>query len=198
MHRIHLGSLVAFLLSYGVPAAIPPVQAIPGQPTNQVAAWMRSNPTLRPLPGEKLTIRRNNTPSQRLVFEASLFAPGRIVRSNTGGKVRSETLQLFDMLYGVTQARLEESLRAIYGLEIAQDYANASLVYRYPSPRTEAEAQQNKQPIAAALTGELRRGNRFAYWVEVARNPQGLNYAGKIVVFLNEDLAKVETEIRNR
>lgn len=194
MHRIHIGSLVALLFGFG----IAPVQALPGQPTNQVAAWMRSNPTLRPLPGEKLTIRRQNTPSQRLIFEASLFSPGRIARSNTGGKVRSETLQLFDMLYGVTQARLEESLRAIYGLEISQDYANAGVVYRYPTPREAAEAQRQRQPIAAALQGELRRGQRFAYWVEVARNPQGLNYAGKIVVFLNEDLAKVEAEIKSR
>ncbi|OUC16389.1 MAG: hypothetical protein B0A82_02025 [Alkalinema sp. CACIAM 70d] len=197
--RISLAALVvAFstgLSSVWTPSAI----ALPGQSTDEVATWLRSTPSLKPGPGEKLTVRRSNTASQRMIFEASMFAPGKLTRkSASGGVVRSESLQLFDMLYGVTKARLEEALRSIYGLEITQDYEQAEVVYSYPTAQEERNALRQNKPIAAALQGELRRGRRFAYWIEVARNPTGLNYAGKIVVFLNEDLAKVESDIQSR
>ncbi len=173
-------------------------QALPGQGSDEVLQWMKSNPGIRPSVGEKLTIRRNNGPSQRMSFEASLLAPGRITPLNSGGRIRSETLTLFDMLYGVSEARLEESIRSVYGLEVHRDFQNAQRIYSYPTTLTETQAVKANQPIAAALKGELRKGDRYAYWTEILRNREGLNYGGKVVVFLAEDLPKVESEIKGR
>ncbi len=173
-------------------------QALPGQGSDEVLQWMKSNPGIRPSVGEKLTIRRNNGPSQRMSFEASLLAPGRITPLNSGGRIRSETLTLFDMLYGVSEARLEQSLRSVYGLAVHRDFQQAQVVYSYPTAIVENQAVKSNQPIAAALKGELRLGDRYAYWVEILRNREGLNYGGKVVVFLAEDLPKVESEIKGR
>jgi len=173
-------------------------QALPGQGSDEVLLWMKANPGIRPSPTEKLTIRRNNGPSQRMTFEASVLSPGRIMASRTGGRIRSETLTLFDMLYGVSEARLEATLRSIYGLEVHRDFQTAKVIYAYPTIKEEATAIQANQPIAAALKGELRQGNRFAYWTEIIRNRDGLNYGGKVVVFLVEDLSKIEGEIKSR
>ncbi len=173
-------------------------QALPGQGSDEVLLWMKSNPGIRPSTGEKLTIRRNNGPSQRMSFEASLLAPGRITPLNSGGRIRSETLTLFDMLYGVSEARLEESIRSVYGLAVHRDFQKAQVIYSYPTPIAENQALKANQPIAAALKGELRRGDRYAYWTEILRNREGLNYGGKVVVFLAEDLPKVEGEIKGR
>ncbi len=173
-------------------------QALPGQGSDEVLQWMKSNPGIRPSVGEKLTIRRNNGPSQRMSFEASLLAPGRITPLNSSGRIRSETLTLFDMLYGVSEARLEESIRSVYGLEVHRDFQKAQVIYSYPSAIAENQAIRANQPIAAALKGELRKGDRYAYWVEILRNREGLNYGGKVVVFLAEDLPKVESEIKGR
>lgn len=181
---------------------MPIAQALPGQASDEVLLWLKSNPGIRPGPGEKLTIRRSNGPAQRMTFEASVLAPGRIGPLNRldlrGGRIRTETLTLFDMLYGVSEARLEEILRSIYGLEVHRDFQTAQLVYRYPSEIEEQQALRANQPIAAALKGELRQGDRYAYWMEILRNREGLNYGGKIVVFLREDLAKVEGELKSR
>jgi hypothetical protein len=173
-------------------------QALPGQGSDEVLQWMKSNPGIRPSLDEKLTIRRNNGPAQRMIFEASLLAPGRIVPLQSKGRIRSETLTLFDMLYGVSEARLEETLRSIYGLEVHRDFQKAEVVYAYPTPIAENQAIQANQPIAAALKGELRRGDRYAYWMEIVRNRNGLNYGGKLVVFLIDDLPKVEGELKSR
>lgn len=179
-------------------AMTPIAQALPGQGSDEVLLWMKSNPGIRPTAGEKLTIRRNNGPSQRMSFEASLLAPGRITPLNSGGRIRSETLTLFDMLYGISEARLEQSIRSVYGLAVHRDFQKAQVVYSYPTPIAENQAVRANQPIAAALKGELRRGDRYAYWVEILRNRDGLNYGGKVVVFLAEDLPKVESEIKGR
>ena len=127
-----------------------------------------------------------------------MLAPGRIVPMRTSGKVRTETLTIFDMLYGVTEARLEESLRSIYGATVHRDFQTAKVLHTYPTDEAAQKAVKANQPIAAALKGELRKGQTFAYWVEVTRNPDGLNYGGKVVVFLPEDLPKIETEIKAR
>jgi hypothetical protein len=188
-----LVSLVAIGL-LGIPAA----QALPGQSSDEVLQWMKSNQGLIPAPGERLTIRRSNGPAQRLIFEASPLAPGRIVPGQSNGKIRTETLSLFDILYGVTEDRLEESLRSIYGSAVHRDFKKAKVVYAYPSEEAVRQAVKSNQPIAAALTGELRQGQNFAYWIEIARNKEGLNYSGKVMVFLPEDLPKLEAEIKGR
>jgi hypothetical protein len=181
-------------------------QALPGQGSDEVLLWMKANPGIRPSPTEKLTIHRSNGPSQRMTFEASVLSPGRVISSRTGGRIRSETLTLFDMLYGVNEARLEATLRSIYGLEVHRDFQTAKVIYTYPTIKEEVTAIRANQPmvhdrpevIAAALKGELRQGNRFAYWTEIVRNRDGLNYGGKVVIFLAEDLSKVEGEIKSR
>ncbi|MCY7406014.1 MAG: hypothetical protein LH631_01190 [Alkalinema sp. CAN_BIN05] len=173
-------------------------QALPGQGSDEVLLWMKANPGIRPSPTEKLTIHRSNGPSQRMTFEASVLSPGRITASRTGGRIRAETLTLFDMLYGVSEARLEATVRSIYGLEVHRDFQTAKVIYAYPTIKEEATAIQANQPIAAALKGELRQGSRFAYWTEILRNRDGLNYGGKVVVFLTEDLSKIEGEIKSR
>jgi hypothetical protein len=186
-------------LAIGASLGLGPIaQALPGQGSDEVLMWMKSNPGIRPNPGEKLTIRRNNGPSQRMSFEASLLAPGRITPLASGGRIRSETLTLFDMLYGVSEARLEESIRSVYGLAVHRDFQKAQVVYSYPTPIAENQAVRANQPIAAALKGELRKGDRYAYWTEILRNREGLNYGGKVVVFLAEDLPKVESELKGR
>ena len=173
-------------------------QALPGQGSDEVLLWMKANPGIRPSPTEKLTVQRSNGPSQRMSFEASVLSPGRVIPSRTGGRIRSETLTLFDMLYGVSEARLEATVRSIYGLEVHRDFQTAKVIYAYPTIKAEATALRANQPIAAALKGELRQGKRFAYWTEIVRNRDGLNYGGKVVVFLDEDLSKIEAEIKSR
>ncbi len=190
---VSLGVGLGFSLGF-----VQSAQALPGQGSDEVLLWMKANPGIRPSPTEKLTIRRTNGPSQRMTFEASVLSPGRVISSRTGGRIRSETLTLFDMLYGVNEARLEATLRSIYGLEVHRDFQTAKVIYTYPTIKEEATAIRTNQPIAAALKGELRQGNRFAYWTEIVRNRDGLNYGGKVVVFLAEDLSKVEGEIKSR
>ncbi len=189
-------SILAIAMSASID--LPVAQALPGQSSDDVQQWMKANQGLTPAPGERLTIRRNNGPAQRLTFEASPLAPGRLGSSQSNGKIRTETLTLFDILYGVTEARLEESLRSIYGSAIYREFKTAKIVYAYPTEDAVQKALKAKQPIAAALKGELRQGQNFAYWVEIARNPEGLNYSGKVMVFLPEDLPKLEGELKGR
>ncbi len=191
---IEILTTALMLSAIGIPIA----QALPGQGTDEVLQWVKTNPGLRPSPGEKLVVRRNNGPVQRLTFEVSMLAPGRIVPIRTSGKVRTETLTIFDMLYGVTEARLEESLRSVYGATVHRDFQTAKVLHTYPTNEAVQKAIKANQPIAAALEGELRKGQTFAYWVEVTRNPDGLNYGGKVIVFLPEDLPKIESEIKAR
>ena len=192
-----IAAAASFGLTFGFGLA-QTAQALPGQGSDEVLLWMKANPGIRPSPTEKLTVQRSNGPSQRMSFEASVLSPGRVLASRTGGRIRSETLTLFDMLYGVSEARLEATLRSVYGLEVHRDFQTAKVIYAYPTTTQEATAIRANQPIAAALKGELRQGKRFAYWTEILRNRDGLNYGGKVVVFLPEDLPKIEGEIKSR
>jgi hypothetical protein len=189
-------SILAIAMSTSID--MPLAQALPGQSSDDVLQWMKANEGLTPDPGERLTVRRSNGPAQRLTFEASPLAPGRIGPNQSNGKIRTETLTVFDILYGVTDARLEESLRSIYGSTVYREFKTAKIVYAYPTEDAVQKALKAKQPIAAALKGELRQGQNFAYWVEIARNPEGLNYSGKVMVFLPEDLPKLEGELKGR
>jgi hypothetical protein len=114
-----------------IEGAIHPVQAIPGQSVRDATAWINGHPTLRPEAEETLRVRKQDTAAQRFEFEASLGAPGQFAY---GGRIRSESIELFDVPNGVSFERLEESLRVIYGSEIYQDYAGAAIVYDYPQP----------------------------------------------------------------
>ncbi|WP_448562213.1 hypothetical protein [Trichothermofontia sp.] len=182
------------LLSIGGPAA----NALPGQLNEEVEAWIQAHPTLRPASGEKLLVRKSNTPAQRFVFQASVFPPGRVAPVDSRGIIRTERIQLFDMVNGVNRNRFEESLRAIYGLDIYQDYAQAEPVFSYPTPYDVREARDRQTPLQMALQGEIRSGNRFGYWLEIAQPADGKAYSGHLVVFAKEYLDKLETELRNR
>ena len=55
---------------------IPPSPALPGQPTEIVAAWILGNGALQGRLGDGLSVRRSNGGSQTFEFEASIFPPG--------------------------------------------------------------------------------------------------------------------------
>ncbi|MER3432411.1 MAG: hypothetical protein C4288_03035 [Leptolyngbya sp. ERB_1_1] len=176
-----------------------PVHAIPGQTIDEVAAWMQSNSTIRPSQNEKFLVRRANTSAQQLTFNASLMPPGKLTRFALGGRIiRSETLSLFDMRNGVTLNRLRESVRSIYGFDIAQDFAQSAIVQTYPTAARVQEAVTTQNAQIAAQQGELRRGERFAYWLEVAQADNGRAYSGQLTVFLLDDLEKMRSELANR
>jgi hypothetical protein len=190
--------ILPILLGSTLLAPTPAAQALPGQAADVVATWIKANATLKPNRGEKLMVRKSDSTAQRFIFEASLFSPGRISASKSGGFIRSEKLTLFDMPNGVTQYRLEESLRSIYGPDLFQDYDQAKVTYRYPTPGTRPQSTPTKAPLLEALQGELRQGQRFAYWLEIARSKEGVAYAGRVTVFLKEDLDKLAAELQSR
>jgi hypothetical protein len=193
-----LSSWVSMLGVFGLLGTLP-AQALPGQSVDEVTAWMKANVTLRPGSNERLIVRKSDSAAQRFVFEASLFAPGAFdPKSKGGGRIRTEMLKLFDMQNGITKARLEESLRAIYGLDVTQDFDRAQTIYTYPTAATVKTGIAQQKPILSALQGEIRKGARFAYWVEVAQTDKGIAYAGRISVFQHEDIDRLEAEIRNR
>lgn len=172
------------------------VQALPGQSPDEAEAWIQAHPTLRPASGEKLLIRKSATPAQRFQFKASLLQVGRAAPGPTGGIIRTEEISIYDMINGVTIARLQESLRSIYGAVIYQDYASAKVVYRYPGPATVDQAVNQKAPLLAAVQGEVRSGDRYAYWLEIV-STNGFAYLGRATVFLKKDLPKLQTELQS-
>lgn len=196
MQRISLASAIG--IGFGVFVMGGQVQALPGQTSNEASLWIQNNSTLRPTPGEKLLIRRSDTPAQRFRFQASLLQVGRATPGPNGGVIRTEELSLFDMINGITRDRLEESLRAVYGSTVYQDYARARVVYAYPQAPQLDEAVNAKTPVLAALQGEVREGDQYAYWLEIARRPNGFAYTGRVTVFLRTDLPKLEAELRTR
>jgi hypothetical protein len=175
-----------------------PVHALPGDTVADVTAWMKSNPTIRPSATERLIVSKRDSAAQRFTFEASQFAPGALDASTRESRIRHESFKLFDMQNGVTQARLIESLRAIYGLEVSQDFDRAQTIYTYPTAATVRTGQGQNRLVLSGLQGQLRQGARFAYWVEVGVNPEGKAYAGHIMVFQDRDLDRLEAQIRNR
>jgi len=161
------------------------VQAVPGQTLEEAKAWIKSNPTLQPTTGETLRVSKTDTPARRFAFQASLLPVGRIAIPSGDRRIRSEEISLFDMINGVTRPRLEESLRVVYGPLIYQDYLQATVVTTYPAVSGQS-----------GLKGELRRGDRFAYRLELAKRPDGFAYIGRMTVFLLQDLPKLEQEIQ--
>lgn len=172
--------------------------ALPGQKTEEVTAWINSNPTLRPSTGDGLLVQKTNTAAQRFTFLATVLPPGRVTFLKDRGTIRSERFSFFDMVNGVTPQRLKESLRVIYGPDIYQDYDRSRIVYEYPTPQTVDLARRQRLPLLAAQQGELRLGERFGYWMEIAQTKEGKAYNGQMVIFLREDLDKLETELRDR
>ncbi len=173
-------------------------RALPGQSASEVASWMQANPTVRPSRGEKLLVRKNDSAAQSFSFQASLLSPGRITALSKGGTIRSEVLTLFDVRNGVSFSRLKESLRTIYGMEISQDYDRAKTIYTYPNDKIVQQDIRRANPQQSALQGELRQGDRYAYWLEVAQTSEGRANSGRLTVFLRDDVEKLVAELRQR
>lgn len=164
--------------------------ALPGQTVREVEAWIQANPTLRPAPGERLTVNKVDTPAQRFTFQASMFAPGNIATAFSPGIIRTERLLLVDLINGVSVPRLEESLRAIYSSDVYTDYRRAVSLYVYPNVDTQPTANQH-----LILKGELLEGERFGYWVELTVDPQGVVQTGRITILLKQDLGALRDQI---
>ncbi len=172
--------------------------ALPGQSTDRVVAWINAHPTLRPGVGDGLLVNKSNTPAQRFTFQATVLPPGRVTAPRDRGTIRTERISFYDMINGVTPDRLKESLRVIYGPVIYQDYQRARLVYDYPAPETVDLARRQSRSLLAAQQGQLLLGERYAYWMEITRTDSGKAFNGQLTVFLREDLDKLETELRDR
>ncbi|ARV61739.1 hypothetical protein BZZ01_26730 [Nostocales cyanobacterium HT-58-2] len=172
--------------------------ALPGQPTEEVGAWIKAHPTLRPNIGERFFVQKTDTAAQRFSFQASVLPPGKVGFTQDSSKIRSERIAMYDAINGMTFERLQESLRIIYGLDIYQDFKSAQVVYEYPSQSAINSARFAKTPIREALQGQLRVGDRYAYWMEVAQPREGKAFTGQMTILLKSDLDKLKTELQNR
>jgi hypothetical protein len=175
-----------------------PVQALPGQSTEEVGTWIKAHPTLRPGIGEKLFVQKSDTAAQRFTFQASVLPPGKVGFTKNRSMIRTERIAMYDAINGMTLQRLQESLRIIYGLDIYQDFQRAQVVYQYPNQSAINAARLAKTPIREALKGELRVGDRYVYWLEIAQPRDKKAFTGQMTVLLKNDLDKLEAELRNR
>lgn len=176
-----------FFLGVGLIVSSGAAWAIPGQRVEEATAWIQAHPTLQPVPGERLLVRKSDTPARRFTFQAIPFQAGKIAPGVTTAFIRTEEISLLDLVNGINRERLEEAIRVIYGTTIYRDYAGASVVYSYPAT--------GGTPV---VRGELREGDRFAYWLEITRQSNGFPYAGRATVFLKEDLPKLQEELEGR
>jgi hypothetical protein len=71
-------------------------------------------------------------------------------------------------------------------------------VYSYPAPETIDLSRRQNLTLLAAQQGELRLGERYAYWMDVTKTKNGKAFNGQLTIFLKEDLDKLATELRNR
>ena len=172
--------------------------ALPGQSMEEVETWIKAHPTLRPRTGERFLVTKTDTPAQRFSFQAMVSAPGKLTFSNNRNRSRTERISMYDAINGMSVDKLKESLRIIYGLDIYQDFKGAQVIYEYPNQSAINEARFAKNPVREGLTGELRVGSRYAYWVEIAQAKNGKAFTGQMTVFLKSDLDKLEEELRNR
>jgi hypothetical protein len=168
------------------------VKALPGQTSEDVADWIKSHPVLRPGPGERLWVRKSNTPARRFQFQASSLVPGRAELRGSANLIRSERLHLFDLVAGVTRDRLEELLRSIYGPALMEDYRRAVVVFRYPQGEQRGD---HRNATVQALRGELRRGEQFSYWLELVQTSPQKAISGQITVFATADLEKLQADL---
>ena len=178
---------------------MPSAIALPGQRPDQVMDWIKTHPVLRPESGERLLVRKSDTPSRRFQFQASVLIPGLALMQGDTNLIRSEQIKFFDIVNGVTKSRLEETLRSIYGPEIMRDYTTAKRVYAYPTAAMVQRSQaKNASPILIALQGELRQGKKYGYWVELLQNGRGSANSGQITIFELDNLPELEEKLSNR
>lgn len=169
-----------------------PGWALPGQTVNLTESWIRNHPTLKPAPNERLAINRLVAPGQRFTFQASVFPISGVVSGQNPRQIRSERFSLSDHANPITVERLDESLRAIYGQEIFNDYRQATVLLRYPARGARLAPTDNPNLV---LRGEVRQGERFAYWQEIAYDRAGTAYLGRMAVFVKDDLPALQAQL---
>ncbi|MGB5971888.1 MAG: hypothetical protein WBG38_01145, partial [Nodosilinea sp.] len=164
----------------------------PGQTANRATTWIRNNPTLKPAANERLTINRMVAPGQRFTFQALVFPVSGVAPAPNRLQIRTERFSLTDHANPIDGDRLDESLRAIYGQEIFNDYRQAEVLIRYPARGARPAAADNPNLV---LRGEVREGEQFAYWQEIAYDRAGTAYLGRMAVFLKADLPALQTQL---
>lgn len=192
----HLSLSMSISLGLGFLVGITtPTWALPGQTVDEAVTWIQRHPTLQPSDGERLRVRKSDTPAHRFMFEALLYSPGG-TDSDDRNLIRMEQLSFFDRTTGVSPSRLQHALQVIYGPDVYQDYQQASVVYQYPDlVETEPESDA---PLRELLQGEVRQGERYGYWLETVPTAEGIAYNGQISVFLVEDVEGVVSALQRR
>ncbi len=188
------------LTSIGILGITSPASALPGQSVDEAEAWMQAHPTLRAEPNERLSLRRNDTPSRRYTFNASTYGPGSaggdslLSRRDSGQPtmVRSEKFTLVDLISGVSIDRLEDALRTLYGAEVYADYRRSQSILVYSPGRLEDRGTQR------ASRAQVSEGELYAYIVEVIPDPDGTIHTGTVSIMLKEDLPALRTALSNR
>ncbi|TVQ05770.1 MAG: hypothetical protein EA368_18750 [Leptolyngbya sp. DLM2.Bin27] len=170
--------------------ATAPGWAIPGQSVTLAEAWIRNHPTLRPSPGERLAINRLVAPGQRFTFQALIFPVSGVSPAVNRRQIRTERFSIVDHANPITPERLDESLREIYGLEIFNDYRRAAVLLRYPARGFRPAPDEN-----LVLRGEVREGDRFAYWQEIVYDRAGTAYLGRMAIFIKDDLPLLQAQL---
>lgn len=172
-----------------------PGYGFPGQSVDEAKTWMQGHPTLRAESREGLRVHRADIPSRRFTFQASIFPIGGFQRVDNNSVwptqranfdiVRREEFILVDYDEQVTAERLEESLRVIYGADVYADYRRAELIDSYGF-------------TADATRGEVLLGSRYAYWLEVIPDANGIVTIGKLNVVLPEDVDRLQTYLQRQ
>lgn len=188
---LHSSRLLSALAGLGIwSLMMPGASAIPGESAAIVEAWIAAHPTLRPRPTERLVVNRAETPARRFTFRATVFPiTGLTPDFQADGRIRTEQITLVNFVEGVEAERLEESLRVIYGADLYNDYRRAAILHRYPEDAVPALNS------AAVRRGELREGDRFAYWLELTAKPDGFTYTGTVSVVLKEDVSALRDRL---
>ncbi len=184
MRRVvkRVSSAIAALLLVPMPSL-----ALPGESVEEVANWIYTNPLLPDGRRGSLRVSRSDIPGQRLTFVASKTLPTERGFGIGETRIRSEWIEILDYRNGVTGDRLIEALRAIYGLDLYQDYRNAELVHDY----TVLSGEEG----LTVRRGQLWRGDRFGYWLEITEQDGEDPVLGQLSLILVDDIAAVQADL---
>ncbi|TVR09272.1 MAG: hypothetical protein EA395_10295 [Phormidium sp. GEM2.Bin31] len=178
-----IGSAIALVLM-----APSPGWSLPGEAVDEVANWIYSNPLLPDGRRGSLRVSRSDIPGQRFTFVASKTLPTQRGLGIGERRIRSEWLEVLDYNNGVTSERLIEAVRAVYGLDLYQDYRNAELIYEYVNPTGPTGQHQRR--------GQLWQGDRFGYWLEITERDGEEPVLGKLALILLDDIPTVQADLQ--
>ena len=201
MKKLSLTALTTIGVAIGIWSGLAPTaSAIPGQTVDEARAWMQAHPTLRSLPNERLSLRRNDTPARRYTFNGSIFGPAGgtgqtlLERGLNSGPmlVRSEKFTLVDLINGVSVSKLEDALRMLYGAQVFADYRRAESVLVYSPGRTEDRG------TARSPRAQITEGDLYAYIIEVIPDVDGTIHTGTVTVMLKEDVPPLKAALEEK